>query len=159
MAVKKAAVKVIKLPKTLAGCADRLFTLREEKSKAQRGVDAFKEEEAALRDHLIEKLPVGEAAGIIGKLAAAEVTETPTASVKDWNAVYAWIHTQLLNMNGTYTHNSARAKELRAGIFAIMGRSIAQDTVKEMWDNKQTLPGVERIRIKKVSVTKRKARG
>ena len=123
-----------KLPKTLAGCADALYSVREERLAAQKVVDALARKEAALREHLIDNLPKSEASGIAGKLARASIVKDTIPQVKDWVAFHAYIK--------------------RTGSFDLLQKRLSDGAVKERWEAGKSLPGVERFTVVKVSITK-----
>ena len=55
------AGKAPAIPKSLAACADRLYTLRSERSLINAQLKKLEREEAALREHLIENIGEKEA--------------------------------------------------------------------------------------------------
>lgn len=65
----------VKLPKTLAGCADLLYTMEKERYVLQHKVEVMKKSETAIREHLIANLPKSDALGVTGKVANATIKE------------------------------------------------------------------------------------
>lgn len=137
------------MPKTLAGCADKLYEVREERLAKGREEDALKKTEGLLRNHLIDALPKGEASGIAGKLAFAHIEPGTAFSGKDWGKIYAQIVKEYL---------AAKTPEGKLAAFRYLNRALTKEPLEEIWDNGKTFPGVERIPVKKVLVSKRKGK-
>lgn len=132
----KAASKPTKfvVPKTVGACADLLMELRTEKAKAQKEVDDIAAKISILQEHLIAVLPKSEQTGAVGKIAKALVKVTQEPVVKNWDAFYAYV---------------ARTKS-----WDLLQRRLSGAAVKERWEAKKQVPGVETEAIIKVSVTK-----
>lgn len=151
VAAKKAVKPTFKAPKTLALAADRVYVVREERLGKERGikpvVEALKAEEAFLREYLIEKLPVGEASGIAGKLARVSINRGTVPVADDWDKIYGHIVDTVI---------AARKKKSPTpyGIFALLGRSLNSEAVKEMWEAGVAIPGVGKFNTKSLSLSK-----
>lgn len=92
MATKPTARKV---PKTLAACADTLYSTRQERLELKRGVDALEAYEKAIKEHLIQTLPKGQATGTRGKLASVYVENKEIPQIKDPAKFWKWFGSQL----------------------------------------------------------------
>lgn len=132
MAVK--TPKKIKLPTTLGACADRLFTVRNERLKEQKALEPLKQEESALKDHIIETLPKSKASGVAGKLARVSVTTSPVPTVEDWDKLYAYVK--------------------KTGEWDLLGRTINAEAVRLRWEAKKKVPGVGVFNVVSVSINK-----
>ncbi len=132
-AVKKAAPK-IKLPRTVAACADRLYQCRLERAAAQKVADELEAEEKAIKEHLINTLPKGEASGTMGRVAKAHVYTRAVPQVKDWTKLYGYIK-----------KNDA---------WDLLQRRLAEGAVTERLEAKKKIPGVETFNVVTVSCTK-----
>jgi hypothetical protein len=127
--------KKIVLPKSVAGAADKLYTLREQRYALQKKVTKLEEKEGVLREYLIDNLPKSDASGITGRIAHAEISKKPVPQVKDWPAFYKHI--------------------LRTKDFSLMQRRLNEGAVKERWLAKKVVPGVVRFNAISVSITKK----
>jgi len=125
-------------PKSLATCADMLYSIREERYALNKQVDALAEKEAALREHLINNLPKSEATGIAGKIARATVENKSVVQVQDWDKLYSYI-----------------IKNAKKGAFALMQRRVSESAVREIWEAKKEVPGCAAMNVPVVSVVKR----
>lgn len=74
----------IKLPKTVGAAADRLYELKGAKSALAKQVEAIEEEQTALKNFIIEKLPKSEALGVSGKLARVTVVTKSVPQIESW---------------------------------------------------------------------------
>jgi hypothetical protein len=151
MATKKAVVKVAKFtpPKSLAACADALYDIREERLGFDRESAALKKNEAVLRELLIEKLSKGEESGVQGKVAFAYVDSSTAFSAKDWGLIYAAIVKEYM---------AAKTPGAKMAAFRYLNRAISKEPMEEVWESGKTFPGVERIPVKKVNVSKKRGK-
>jgi len=126
--------KQIKIPKRMGTVADRLYTLKEERLKVQRIVDAIANEEKVLRQHVIDNLPKSNASGIAGKIARVTVVNKPVPQVKDWKKFHTYIK--------------------RTNAFDLLQRRVSASAIEERWDNGKTVSGVEKFNVTTVSLNK-----
>ena len=128
----------IKLPKTLAACADRLYTVKRERLDQQKELELklknLVREERALTDHLIETLPKGEASGISGSVARATIVTKPVPTVEDRAKLEAYIK--------------------KTGEFDLLSMSINASAVKERWEANKKVPGIGVFNAVSVSLNK-----
>lgn len=134
MAPSKPAKKTFTFPKTLGACADRIFTLREERKAAQKIVDAIEAEEKALKEHIIQTLPKSQASGVSGKLANVKTITKNVAHVEDWDKFYAHVK--------------------KTGSFDLMQKRLSDTAIQERWEGKKVVPGVVPFPVVTISVTK-----
>lgn len=131
--------KVWNFPANMANCADLYYTLQQKRYKAKHIMDAFAEEENALEDHIISKLPASKATGIAGKIARVSIVKKERVEVKDWTKVYAHI--------------------LKTKDFGLMNRAINTKAVRERWAVGKKVPGTDKYTFKEVSVNKISKKG
>lgn len=124
-----------KLPKTLGACADMLYATRQERLSAQAKVDKMQEQEKILQEHLKLQLAADKLDGVKGKVASVSVSVATVATVKDWDAYWAWC---------------TKKKD-----FSLNIRKLNDSACRERWENKEVIDGVEPLAILKVSVTKK----
>lgn len=124
------------IPKTLGGCVDRLYTLKQMMVDVNKKLEALDTERKDIEKHLIAKLPSSGSTGIMGRLAEARVKMEVVPSVKDWNVFQAHI--------------------LKTKDFAFLERRAAKTHCRALWDAGETIPGVEQFPYPKLSLTKAK---
>ena len=122
------------VPKTLGMCADLAYTLRQKRLDAQREVDKIAEQERELKEHIIRNLPKSNAEGITGKVACAKITLKQVPTVTDWDKFYKYLF---------------RTKDP-----ALLQKRIGEEAIKERWDAKKNVPGVEAFDVVTISLTK-----
>lgn len=119
---------------SIAALADACGDLKQSRLAAQREVDAIKERETALSEWLIDNLPKMEATATAGAAWQATIKEKTVPQVQDWDALYE------------HVINTRR--------FEFLQRRLGDAAVKEQWEAGAEVPGVERIDIKTLSLTK-----
>jgi len=124
----------MKIPKAIGACADLLWKLRQDRLAIQKKVEAMEKDEVALREHIIRTLPKSEASGVSGRLANVRIVSDEVPTVKNWEAFYAYVR--------------------KTGSFDLLQRRLAKEAVNERLEDRVKLPGVEVIKIPKVSLTK-----
>ena len=125
--------KAIKYPKSLGACADLLYDKRTERLAAAKFVDAMEAEEKALKEHIINFLPKGDA-GAIGKHHKVITGTKKIAVVEDWTLFYEYVR-----------KNKA---------FDLLQRRLAEPAVQERFDAGKTIAGVGTMSVVTVSLTK-----
>ena len=123
-----------KMPKALGACADRLFTVRQQRLEVQKQVDLLQSEESAIKEHIINTLPKSEASGVAGKLARVTVVTKQVPQVKDWDAFYKHVK--------------------KSGDFDLLQRRLTDSAIKERWEAGKEIPGVEHFNAVSVSINK-----
>jgi len=129
----------IKIPKTLAACADRLYKAQAERYELQTQAKALEAEEAALREHLIQNLPKSQATGIAGKLARVYVESKTVVKVTDWDALQDYI---------------LKNAKKNPGVWALLQRRPGEAAVKELWEAGKSVPGTEPLSVPVVRMNK-----
>ena len=123
------------VPKTLGGCADKLYDVRAEKAQVKKVLAELDEQEKILKNHIIDELPKSQAEGITGRKAKVTINTKKIGSVKDWDMLYKYI--------------------LRHKHFSLLQRRLSDSAVQERWEDKKKIPGVEPFTVVKVSCTKK----
>lgn len=129
------AVQKFVVPKTVAGAADKLYLLREERYELQRQVAALEAQESQLRDFIIDTLPKSEASGIAGKVARVSIVKKVIAQVNNWPKFYAHI--------------------LKTKDFSLLQRRCAPVAIEEQWAAKKVVPGTTKFTAVTLSLTKK----
>lgn len=122
------------IPKTIGGCADKLFKLREEKSRLNKQIKALDEHEKAIKNHIINTLPKSQATGVAGKLARVTVVTKTVPTVKDWEKVWKYIS--------------------RQKAWDLLQRRLNEKAVKDRWEDGKKVSGVEPFEVVTISLKK-----
>lgn len=124
-----------RFPRTIGRCADKLYDLRERRLKLQKDVEKLETQEKALKAHIINTLPKSKASGVSGAKAHVKIEIREEPYLKNRAAFKRYINK---------TKRDELAYKLRPSPSAI----------RELWDEGETVPGVEKFRIKVVSLRK-----
>lgn len=124
------------IPENLGIVADHFKEVQALRLEMEKQCKEVKARETELNEHLIENLAVDEDdnTGASGLKYRAQITTSVKATVDDWEATYDYI-----------------AENDR---FDILGKSVNQKAIGEIWDKGKKVPGVSKINVKKVSITK-----
>lgn len=131
---KKEKRKPLKLPKSLAQCADLAYQLRAERLEVQRDAAAIGTDEKLVKEHLIQNLPKSQASGVSGKVANAKIEKMKVPQIKDKKKLLDHVK--------------------KTGDWDLLTIGINTSAVEERWENKKKVPGVEAFEVIKVSLTK-----
>lgn len=134
--VTKAKVKrkPLKVPSSLAACADLAYQLRAERLEVQRDATAIGKDETALKEHLIKNLPKSQASGVSGKIANAKVEKKTVPTITDKKKLLDHVK--------------------KTGDWDLLTIGLNTAAVEERWESKKKVPGVGEFDIIKVSLTK-----
>ena len=128
-------VKGAPMPKTLGACVDLYKKVDGVVKMMQKDTDEVKSRRREIEDHLIQKIGELEGTtGVAGETYRAQVVTKPAASVRDWDSLYGYI--------------------MENQRFDLLNKSVSQSSVKEMWENQEDVPGVERVNRVTLSVRK-----
>lgn len=128
--------KKLKMPKSLAGCADALYDTKQQRLAAQNEIKPLAEFEKELKDYLINNLPKSQAEGISGKSANAKIVRKEIPFIEDEKKVLAF------------------AK--KPGNEDLIKVSVNMEAVEARWNDGKTIPGVGKHTVVTVSSTKLK---
>lgn len=135
---EKVSVKVdkrkLKMPKTLAGCADALYQTKKDRLAAQKEIEPLAQFEKDLKEYLINNLPKSEARGVSGQQANAKIVTKDIPRVEDEKAFMAFA--------------KKKGNEDLVKIVPNM------EAIQERWEAKKTVPGVKAFTVVTVSSTK-----
>lgn len=124
----------LKMPTTLGATIDLLWSLREERKAADVIVNEIKGRESAVEAHLMNNFDKSGLDGAKGKYGLATLKHSTVADVTDWPAFYAYIQ-----------KNKA---------WDLLQKRPAITAIRERWDAKKTVSGVEPKEITTLSLTK-----
>lgn len=122
-----------KFPKSMAACADLLYTIREERLEADRAAAALKERETALVNHIIEKMDK-QASGAVGKTHTIRIVTKAKPVVNDWAKFYAYVQ--------------------KFGAFDMLQKRLGEKAVEDRLAAGKKIPGLGTFTAVTVSLTK-----
>lgn len=122
------------IPKSMGLVTDQLKEVSELRLAMQQEVDIVKGRETELRAHLLDNLADSDDRGAVGKKYKSLITKEPVATADDWDLIHDYVY-----------ENDA---------FHLLGKSLNQKAVKELWDDGIKIPGIKKMQNKKLSITK-----
>ncbi len=138
--LSKKTPKMPKMPKSLGACVDKYHEARQKRLDMQKEVDALKEVENFIYNHIIDNIPKGDG-GAVGKQYKAIRVDEDVYSIDDDDAFYGFIK--------------------KTGSFDLLNRAINQKAVRERLEDEKFakkfpkgVPGTKAFNRIKLSVTK-----
>lgn len=126
------------LPGSIGRCADLYNDVRQLRLAMDKEVDAIKAREAQIREHIIDNLSKSQDTGAAGLRYRAQIVMKDVPKVSEekggWAAV--WAHIQ------------------QTGQFDLLQKRLGEKAVAERWAAGEAIPGVEKMKIPDVSITK-----
>lgn len=117
----------------LAQLADHYWLTREKRLAADKVAKDLKDEESRTEATLIKEMREQQLTAIGGKLVRLAIPTEPeyVPAVKDWDAFYRHV--------------------LQTGDFSLLHKRVGTTACKERWDAGETVPGVEKYAVYKLS--------
>lgn len=124
----------VKYPKSIGACIDMLYEQRAERLKLQKIVDNAKAEETKLEEHILNSFGKQELNGAKGDVAVAAIKRDTTLNVTDWDSLRDWV--------------------VKTKSWDVLRKQPSSTAIKERWNNKEEIPGVEPFVKVSLSLTK-----
>lgn len=125
-------------PKSIGRCADLYHDVRELRLLMEKEVEAIKSRETEIQEHIIGNLSKSDDTGAAGLRYRAQVKSETKPQVSDeqggWKALWAYIA----------DHDR----------FDLLQKRLGEKAVADMWDNGESIPGVAKVHVPKLSITK-----
>ncbi len=125
--------KGAELPKSVGACADLFKEVESLYRDMKSETDDVYERLGEIREHIIANLSKSDDTGASGLKYRAQVKSEAKPKAADWDKIYAYI-----------------TKHKR---FDLLQRRLSEKAVMELYEA-EGMPGIERIHVKKVSITK-----
>ena len=122
------------MPKTIGRCADAYKEVSDLRLAMQKEVDTVKKRETEINEHILENLSASDDTGASGLKYKAQIKTSVDPSATDWEAIHDFVY-----------ENDR---------FDILGKKLNKKAIEELWDAGKKVPGVVKINVKKVSITK-----
>jgi hypothetical protein len=124
-----------KFPKTKLGAlADELHDVRDIRLALSKIVDAVKQQEDAITNHIIDTVDADTSGGVVGKRYKAIIVRKTIPVVENWDSVYEYIK--------------------RTDSFDMLNKALNHAAFNERRENGVTVEGIGTFEAKKLSVTK-----
>jgi hypothetical protein len=122
------------LPESIGRCADLLHEVKQLRLDMDKEVEEVRRREREIEEHIISNLSAGEDTGAAGLQYRVQVKKKTKPKTNDWQALHAYIQ--------------------QSGRFDLLQKRLSDKAVMDMLAEGEELPGVERIHIPQISLTK-----
>lgn len=122
------------LPQSIGLCADEYARVRAIRLAMEKEVEGVKARETEIREHIIANLSKSDDTGAAGKHYRAQIVMKVKPKLSDWAALTAAIQ--------------------ETGRFDLLQKRLGEKAVEDLWADGFDVPGVERMNIPEVSITK-----
>lgn len=126
------------MPKSLGRCADFYHDVRELRLAMQKECEAIEAREKEIQEHIIDNLSKSDDTGAAGLRYRAQVKPETKPQISDekggWQAFWQYV-----------------ADNMR---FDLMQKRLGDKAIADMWANGEEIPGVAKVHVPKLSVTK-----
>jgi hypothetical protein len=122
------------MPSSIGLCADEYHRVRELRLAMQKETDAVKAREDEIETHIINNLSAGTDTGAAGLLYRAQIKSKTVPKIGDWSE---------------FTFDIWNTKR-----FDLIQKRASIAAIEEMWSAGETVPGIDKVHLKTVSITK-----
>lgn len=135
--MKPEYVKGAALPPSVGLCADLYREVRDLRLAMERKVDEVKARESEIKEHIINTLSASDDTGAAGKRYRAQIVRKEKPKLEPdtgWARFTAFIQ--------------------QTGRFDLLTKRLSDQAIQEVWDAGESIPGIEKMFVKDVSITK-----
>lgn len=122
------------MPKSIGRCADLYHDVRELRLMMEKEVEAIKARETEVQEHIIANLSKSDDTGAAGLRYRAQVKTEAKPQIADWKELTGYI--------------------LEHDRFDLLQKRLGEKAVADLWDAGETIPGVAKVHVPKLSITK-----
>jgi hypothetical protein len=130
-------MKGYEIPQGLGAQADEYAVVREERLRVQKEAEAIKARETELYNVIMSTLNESTDTGAMGQFYAVQRIEKDQVQVKDWDQVWSYIQS--------------------TGSFDLLQKRVNEKAAKERFENGETVPGAEVVKVPTLSFTKNRS--
>jgi len=122
------------LPKSIGQRADLYAEVRGLRLAMDKEVAAVKARESEIRESIINDLSKSDDTGAAGLKYRAQIVVKTLPKLADWGVFTSWVR--------------------KNDRFDLMQKRINETAIKDLWAERESVPGVEKINVPDVSITK-----
>jgi hypothetical protein len=126
------------LPQSIGRCADLYRDIRELRLKMEKEAETVKARETEIREHIIANLSKSQDTGAAGLKYRAQIVTKEVAKISDERGGWAALHKFIAENNR----------------FDLLQKRLGEAAIAEMWAAGEQVPGVEKMKVPDVSITK-----
>lgn len=122
------------MPQSIGLCADEYHDVRDLRLAMEKEVEAVKARESEIRTHIIDNLSKSSDTGAAGLRYRAQIVTKAVPKLADWSLFTAAVQ--------------------KTGRFDLIQKRLSEKAVADLWAEGFSVPGVEKINVPEVSITK-----
>lgn len=122
------------MPRSIGLCADLYHETRELRLAMQKETEAVEAREKEIKAYIIDNLGKSDDTGAAGKHHRVQVVTKEAAKISDWGVFCSFIR--------------------KNDRFDLLQKRVSEAPIKELWAERETVPGIEKMHVKDVSLTK-----
>lgn len=122
------------MPKSIGRCADLYHDVRELRLMMEKEAEDIKKRETEIQEHIIANLSKSDDTGAAGLRYRAQVKTETKPQIADWAAFTAYV-----------------AEHDR---FDLIQKRLGEKAVGDLWEAGEAVPGVAKVHVPKLSITK-----
>ena len=122
------------MPATIGGCADLYNEVHTLRLAMDKEVAAVKERESEIKAYIIDNLSRTADTGAAGLRYRAQLTEKEGTRIADWGVFTSWVR--------------------KNDRFDCIQKRVNKTAIKDLWAEREEVPGLEKMIVKDVSITK-----
>ena len=122
------------MPGSIGLCADEYKRVQQLRLLMEKETDAVKARESEIKNHIINSLSKSDDTGAAGKFYRAQIVMKAVPKIANWGGLTSWIR----------KHDR----------FDVLQKRLFNSAIEDLWEQQQEVPGVERVNVPDVSITK-----
>jgi hypothetical protein len=122
------------MPHSIGRCADMYHEVRELRLAMQKETEAVEAREKEIKAYIIDNLSKSDDTGAAGLRYRAQIVMKVTAKIADWGVFTSWVR----------KHDR----------FDCLQKRVTETAIKDLWAEREAVPGIEKVNIPDVSITK-----
>lgn len=122
------------LPKSIGRCADMLHDVKELRLAMEKEAEAVKARETEIQEYIINNLSSSDDSGAAGLRYRVQVKKEAKPQIADWAQLTLYIQ--------------------KKGRFDLLQKRLGEKAVADLWEAGEAIPGVAKVNVPKLSLTK-----
>lgn len=122
------------LPQSIGRCADLYHEVRDLRLAMQKETEAVEAREKEIKQHIIDNLSKSDDTGAAGLKYRAQIVMKVSPKIADWGVFTSWIR--------------------KNDRFDLLHKRVNDAGIKEIWAEREAVPGIEKVNVPDVSITK-----
>lgn len=122
------------LPLSVGRCADLYHEVRELRLAMEKEVAVVEAREKEIKEHIINSLSKSDDTGAAGLKYRAQIVMKAVPRIAEWGVFCSWVR--------------------KNDRFDLLQKRVSEAPIKELWAERESVPGIEKVNVPDVSITK-----